>query len=439
MHISSSDGSLVACLQNEGTTIYINTWTPIDSDLESYPYIILTLSHLWNPKKVLFPHVSQSEQEEVEMRSLKAIHRVSDCSTIQSYSVDIGFCEPEYIEESPSESDIVMNVGDINHRIIQSITTSKANISRLSSADVIGTREESRKRKRVQFDLSQNEIGPLDENMMEPRRTFISKDRHSSMTPEDLSERWCISVAQATLTLKATTRKLVRSALMPLARRYRVDRMFEVNRIRGKMATDTMDARCNSIHGERYCQVFGNKDFFVEAYPIDKKSDCHEPLDKFIKQYGVPDCMIYDGSKEQNGKNTEFQRIIHKYDIPTKTSEKQRANQNPSECVIRELRKKWYRTLFKYGCPRRLWNYGLPHIAKVMQHFLTSNHRICSPLHDQSFIFYYNLYPIDTFLHNLYQAELLARLATKLEIGVYTDHTRELEIPSRIIGHADPI
>ena len=102
-----------------------------------------------------------------------------------------------------------------------------------------------------------NEIGPLDENMMEPRRTFISKDRHSSMTPEDLSERWCISVAQATLTLKATTRKLVRSALMPLARRYRVDRMFEVNRIRGKMATDIMDARCNSIHDERYCQVFG--------------------------------------------------------------------------------------------------------------------------------------------------------------------------------------
>ena len=68
------------------------------------------------------------------------------------------------------------------------------------------------------------------------------------------------------------------------------------------MATDTMDVRCNSIHGERYYQVFGNKDFFVEAYPIDKKSDCHEPLDKFIKQYGVPDCMIYDGSKEQNGR-----------------------------------------------------------------------------------------------------------------------------------------
>ena len=94
------------------------------------------------------------------------------------------------------------------------------------------------------------DIGPLSEDMMEPRKTFIFKDQHSSMTPKDLSERWCISVAQAALTLKATTRKLVRSAIMPLARRYRVDRMFQVNRIRGHMATDTMDALCNSIHGE---------------------------------------------------------------------------------------------------------------------------------------------------------------------------------------------
>ena len=78
--------------------------------------------------------------------------------------------------------------------------------------------------------------------------------------------------------------------------------------------------------------------------------------------------MIYDGSKEQNGKNTEFQCIIHKYDIPTRTSKKERSNQNSSEGVIRELRKKWHRNMFKAGCPRRLWNYGLPHTAKAMQH-----------------------------------------------------------------------
>ena len=111
-----------------------------------------------------------------------------------------------------------MNGGDISQRIIESITTSKANISRLASADVIGNREGTNKRKRVQFDSIPMDIGPLSEDMMEPRNTFISKDLYLSMTPEDLSERWYIIVAQAALTLKATTRKLVRWAIIPLAR-----------------------------------------------------------------------------------------------------------------------------------------------------------------------------------------------------------------------------
>ena len=52
-----------------------------------------------------------------------------------------------------------------------------------------------------------------------PPRTFLSSNRHSRTTPEDLSERWGLSLAQATLTLKATTQKLVMSVVMPLPRR----------------------------------------------------------------------------------------------------------------------------------------------------------------------------------------------------------------------------
>ena len=192
------------------------------------------------------------------------------------------------------------------------------------------------------------------------------------MSPEDLSERWNISVAQAALTLKATTRKLIRSALMPMARRYRVDRMFMINRIRGEMATDIMNARCKSIHGERYCQVFGNKDFFVEAIPIVKKSDCGQALDIFIRKYGIPDTLRHDDSKEQGERNTQFQGTLRKYNVTSKKSLPDRSNQNPAEGVIRELRKKWFRTMFKVRCPRRLWNYGYQHIAKVMQH--TASH-----------------------------------------------------------------
>ena len=113
--------------------------------------------------------------------------------------------------------------------------------------------------------------------------TFLSKSEHSSTTSEDFSERWGLSISQAALNLKEKTQNMTRSAIITLARRYRYDWMFDICRIHGTMFTDTMDSRWQSIHDEKYCQVFGNKKIFVEAYTINKKSDFHLGLDKFVK------------------------------------------------------------------------------------------------------------------------------------------------------------
>ena len=74
--------------------------------------------------------------------------------------------------------------------------------------------------------------------------------------------------------------------------------MFNVKRLQYIIATETIKAKANFIHGDYYCQVLGNKEFFVEAYPMEKKSDYHYPLDKFVKYYGVPDSMIYNDAQE---------------------------------------------------------------------------------------------------------------------------------------------
>ena len=50
-------------------------------------------------------------------------------------------------------------------------------------------------------------------------RTFLSENRHSSTTEEDLSEIWGLSIPQAELTLKLTTQKLNKSTIMPLTQR----------------------------------------------------------------------------------------------------------------------------------------------------------------------------------------------------------------------------
>ena len=87
----------------------------------------------------------------------------------------------------------------------------------------------------------------------------------------------------------------------------------------------------------------------------------------FVREYGAPEKLIYDGGGEQVGRKTEFQRLVRKYDIKGHVAEANQSNQNPVDGCIRELRRRWYRTMFRTYCPRKLWCYGIPHVAKIMK------------------------------------------------------------------------
>ena len=73
-----------------------------------------------------------------------------------------------------------------------------------------------------------------------------------------------------------------------------------------------------------------------------KKSDCHEALDKFVKYYGAPNSMIYDGAQEQVVLGTKFQAnfintasmVIHQRgNIPTKTQQGSILGNCTSNCI----------------------------------------------------------------------------------------------------------
>ena len=119
--------------------------------------------------------------------------------------------------------------------------------------------------------------------------TFQSINRHSDVSAQDISERWGISLAQAAKTLKATTQKFLRSATLPLSRRYRVDRMFHRKTLGGEWSTDTMDGRCKSLDGNNFAQVFTNKSYFAKIYPMDSKSKAGDALKLFCQEFGVPE------------------------------------------------------------------------------------------------------------------------------------------------------
>ena len=58
-------------------------------------------------------------------------------------------------------------------------------------------------------------------------KTFHTSEHKITVSASDLSERWFIGLKQATQTIKSTSQRLLRLEILPLAQRYRADRMYE--------------------------------------------------------------------------------------------------------------------------------------------------------------------------------------------------------------------
>ena len=158
-----------------GTIIYCNTRAPIDHELSTLPHVHLSSSATWDPHNVVFP-THRVEEEEHQPQ-------ISQISSISSLSL--------------STNDLTSTIHDpatFHSRLISS----------------------------VQVDAPSKS---LEELPLAP--TFQSKGRHSSVSPQDLSERWFIGLKKAKDTIKNTTKQILCSALLPLVRRYRADRMYE--------------------------------------------------------------------------------------------------------------------------------------------------------------------------------------------------------------------
>ena len=69
-----------------------------------------------------------------------------------------------------------------------------------------------------------------------------------------------------------------------------------------------MEGRYKSLGGNRYAQVFANKSFYAAAYPMEKKSLAGKLLREFIRNFGVMDRLVCDGSKDQTSNGTDFMK-----------------------------------------------------------------------------------------------------------------------------------
>ena len=362
LFIANEDQKFNMELMIEGTTIFANTFTPSEKELNTCPHIVLSSPHEWDPKNVTFPASNITFEEKMYNYNISSIQN-------DNYNLNI------------TNDDLLFDLSQINTRIINSVQASHCDTISSFTYNVSSLKTNGDKNKTIKdtnlvktLDIGNNDI-PL-------ASTFQSSERHSDVSPENLSERWFISIKTAKETLKRTTQKFLRSAILPLSRRYRADRMFHIKRLQGEWSTDTLDGRTKSLDGNRYAQVFANKEYFAKIYPMDSKAKAGDALKVFCREFGVPDHLTFDGSGEQNGKNTTFMKQIRKHNIDHHTTEANLHQQNPAEGVIRELRKKWYRVMVRKQVPTRLWDYGMKWCADIMSltHTSAGDLNGCIPL-----------------------------------------------------------
>ena len=311
LSITTDDASVELYL--EGTIICGDTRTPTESELSQLPRLILTSPHDWDPHNVCFPSYSGQSSDSVPIESKHSILAVDTL---------------------------------VQHTIYDPITVASLMSSHVQVVEM---------------------MMPSILQDIPSARTFQSKERHSSVTPSDLSEKWYIGLGQAAQMLKVTTQWLMRSAILLLERRFRADRMFIRPHIRGTIYMDTMNGRYKSLDGNKHAQIFAYESFFATTYPMEHKSSAGQALKQFISDFGIPDKLLCDGAAEQVGKRTEFQATVRKHAIDLHITKPPRHNQSKVEGVIQEIQKRWFRIMLKKKVPKRLWDYGIKWVFEVIQ------------------------------------------------------------------------
>ena len=348
-HIDTGFDNVIIPLFTQGTVIFTDTRSPTEEELSTCQHITITSSKIWDPHNLSFPkHTTVIEDNQFVVKASNTIQRVYSINTMGPRMVSaakvIGddystFPVPaeEFVE--PGLCGTSYDIASLSQRLISTINISD----------------------------TPHEHAGADTNDIPTTKTFASKERHPVVSAESIADRWSIGMNNAKQTYKVTTQKGVRSAILPLSRRYRADRHFNRPTLKGKWYTDYMFGRTKSLDGNVGAQVFANKEYFCNAYPTSSKKFCGKALQTFCSEFGAPEKLTFDGAKEQTKSGTDFMKTVREYDILPHVIEPDRHNQNRVEGVIREIRKKWYRVMLKKKAPRRLWDYGLRWVCEIMQ------------------------------------------------------------------------
>jgi hypothetical protein len=117
--------------------------------------------------------------------------------------------------------------------------------------------------------------------------------------------------------------------------------MFDVKRLNGKFATDTLWSTVRSLNANIATQVYTHKCGFNAPYHLSRANgeQVGYSLSNFIHEYGAPEHLTFDGAAVQVGSSTFFKDNLRRAEIKHHVSAPRRPNENPAEASIREIKK----------------------------------------------------------------------------------------------------
>ena len=87
---------------------------------------------------------------------------------------------------------------------------------------------------------------------------------------------------------------------------------------------------------------------------MENESLAGETLKLFCKEFGVPEILMPDGSKEQTKKGTQSMKTVKNDETSHKVIGPDARNHKPAEGDVGETRKKWHRSMIRKMVPKEL-------------------------------------------------------------------------------------
>ena len=313
-------------LDMNGSTCGFLTKYPTDDDLENCRHIIMSDEENWDPLKTHF-QVSSMQAEMVH-------------DNISSRS--ISFTQ----SSAPSAPPATQVIDDI---ALQEFDRILATVSTGLIPELI----------------MENIICKVNTRKTRNGYATITDDRHHGISPELLARKWGIGLEKAKNTLKGTTQNSIRSAVMPLTRRYRTDFMSQRLRRLTTWYTDTLFSKQKSVVGNTCAQMFTDGMGFTYVYPMRSKAQAGEALHKVTIDVGVPNTIISDSAGEQSGDKTHFKEVLKRCHIDSRNIEPYSPWQNKAENAIGIIKAKAKRRRIRRRVPKRCWDFGLVWEAEI--------------------------------------------------------------------------